>query len=137
MFVMTSPTCVMVAAPPQLSDEVTLPVFTAGTSGAHETVTFGGQVIVGGVLSNTVIVCIQVDELLHASVALYVLVTVYRLIHVMLATTSPTCVTVTGPQLSVAVTAPVLTAGSWLAHCTVTFAGQVIVGGLLSSTVIV
>src|SRR5687767_13763967 len=127
----------MEAAAPQLSDQVTLPVITSGTSVAHETVTLGGQVIVGGVLSKTVIVCTQVDELLHASVALYVLVTVNRLIHVMLETTSPTCVTVAGPQLSVAVTAPVLTAGSWLAHCTVTFAGQVIVGGVLSSTVMV
>ena len=39
------------------------------------------------------------------------------------------------PQLSVGVTAPVLTAGTWLAHCTVTFAGHVNVGGVLSNTV--
>ena len=51
--------------------------------------------------------------------------------------TSPTWMTVTPPQLSVDVTAPVLTGGTADAHVTVTLAGQVIDGAALSSTRIV
>src|SRR5688500_17400053 len=40
----------------------------AGTSASHETVTFAGHVITGGVLSSTVIVCIQLAELPQSSV---------------------------------------------------------------------
>ena len=77
MFVVTSDTKVTVGVPPeQLSDAVTPPVLTAGIRLAHCTVTFAGQVIVGPVLSSTVIVCEQVAELPHASVERYVLVTV-------------------------------------------------------------
>ena len=57
------------AVPPQLSEVMTLAVFGAGTRFAHWTVTFAGHVIVGGVLSNTLIVCVQVAELPQASVA--------------------------------------------------------------------
>jgi hypothetical protein len=48
--------------------------------------------------------------------------------------TSPAVVIVTIPQLSEAVTAPVLNGGTSEAHCTVTLAGHVMVGGVLSST---
>ena len=65
-----SPTCVTVTAPPQLSDAVTEPMFGAGTSEKHWTPTAAGQVIDGGVVSLTVIVCVQVRVLPHASVAL-------------------------------------------------------------------
>jgi hypothetical protein len=47
---------VIVAAPPQLSVEVTISGLGAGTRFAHWTVTFTGQVNAGEVLSNTVIV---------------------------------------------------------------------------------
>ena len=59
----------MVAVPPQLSDETTLPGFGAGTSAAQVTVTFAGHVMVGAVLSKTVIVWAQVAELPQTSVA--------------------------------------------------------------------
>lgn len=57
------------AGPVQLSLVVTPAIFGAGTWEAHCTVRLAGQVIEGGVLSNTVITCIQVAELPQASVA--------------------------------------------------------------------
>ena len=50
------------AGPEQLSDVVTPAIFGAGTWEAHCTVSGAGQVIDGGVLSNTVITCVHVDE---------------------------------------------------------------------------
>jgi hypothetical protein len=50
----TSPIKVTEAAPPQLSEEITLAVFGAGTWLAHCTVTLVGHVMEGGILSNTV-----------------------------------------------------------------------------------
>jgi hypothetical protein len=47
--------------------------------------------------------------------------------------TSARLVIVTVPQLSLAVTLPILAAGTKLAQETLTAAGQVIVGGALSS----
>ena len=94
--------------------------------------------IVGGVLSKTVMIWLHVAELPQTSVALYVLVNVKRLTHVMFEMTSPACVTVTTPpQLSEVVTVVVLTGGTRLAHCTVTFIGHVIIGALLSNTVMI
>jgi hypothetical protein len=66
----TSLTKVTVGIPLQLSLATMLPGFGAGTRLAQETVTAIGQVRVGGVKSLTVMVCVQVAELLHASVAL-------------------------------------------------------------------
>ena len=63
------------AGPVQLSLVVTPAILGAGTWDAHCTVNGAGQVIVGGVLSNTVITWTQVAELLQASVARYVLFT--------------------------------------------------------------
>ena len=58
--------------------------------------------------------------------------------HVILVVTSPTCVIVAAPpQLSVDVTDAILTGGTWLAHCTVTGAGHVSIGGVSSKTVMV
>jgi hypothetical protein len=138
IFVTISPTCITVVVPPQLSDDVTAAIFAEGTSPAHCTVTFAGQVMDGGVSSNTVIVCIQVAVLPHRSVALYVLAIVNLLAQVMFVITSPACASRTAPpQLSLAMTAVVLAAGTWLAHCTVIFAGHVMDGGMLSKTVMV
>lgn len=67
--VITSPTCVTVTVPPQLSAVVTVPVLTGGTWLAQETEIFGGQVMLGGVTSLTVITWVQVAELPQASVA--------------------------------------------------------------------
>ena len=117
MLVITSLTSVTATVPPQLSDVITEAGFTGGTCAAHCTVTFGGQVIVGGVLSKTVITCAQVAELPQASVALYVRVRIKRLIQVMFVTASLTCVTVTVPaQLSDVTTKVVFTGGTRFAH---------------------
>ena len=65
----TSPTCVTVTAPPQLSEVVTLLGFGAGT---EDTVTFAGHVMLGAVVSLTVMVCDALLELPQASVAVHV-----------------------------------------------------------------
>jgi hypothetical protein len=129
---------VTLTVPPQLSDVVTRAVLGAGTSLAHWTVIFAGQVIVGAVLSNTVITCAQVAELPHASVALYVRVNVNLLTHVMLVITSLTWVTVDVPaQLSVTVTCAIFGAGTCDAHWNVRLAGQVTIGGVSSNTLMI
>jgi len=117
---------------------VTVAILGTGTSDAHCTVIAAGQVMVGGVLSNTVITCMQVAELPHASVERYVLLTIYRFTQVWFTVTSLTKVTTgAGPeQLSLVVTPAILGEGTNDAHCTVILAGQVIVGGVLSNTVI-
>ena len=70
-------TVLLVPGPPQTSTVSTAPVLTAGTWLAHCTVTSIGQVMIGGVLSVTAIVRLQVDELPQSSVAVHVLVTLY------------------------------------------------------------
>ena len=67
---MASPTWVIVTVPAQLSDAVTEPVFGAGTLLAQETVMGAGHVMVGGVLSKTTMICAQVVEFPHSSVAI-------------------------------------------------------------------
>ena len=58
--------------------------------------------IVGGVLSLTVMICVHVAELPQASVALYVRKIVYLFVQVWLLITSLIQVTVAVPQLSLA-----------------------------------
>ena len=62
--------------PPQLSVAVIAERLIAGTAAAQRTDTFGGQVMDGPVVSNTVMVCAQVAELPQASVALNTRLTV-------------------------------------------------------------
>ena len=105
---------VTVAVPPQLSVAVTpcrnaaIVALEAGTELVHRakalTVIFVGQVMLGAVVSLTVIVCVQVALLPHGSTALYVRRTVYRFGQVLLVVTSPTQVTVGVPQVAEAVT---------------------------------
>src|SRR5258708_40030558 len=61
-----------VTAPPQLSLVVTVLVSGTGTWLAQPTVRPVGQVMLGGLVSLTVIVCVQVALLPHWSVARYV-----------------------------------------------------------------
>ena len=61
----------------QLSVAVALPVFAGKVLAVHSIVVFGGQVIIGGVLSSTRMVWLHVVILPHASVAFQVLVMVY------------------------------------------------------------
>ena len=128
----------MVGVPLQLSVAVTLPGFGGGTCDAHWTVTGPGQVSIGTMLSNTVISCVQVAELPHASVALYVRVTKNLFTQVELVVMSLTNVTEGTPvQLSLALTLAGFGAGICEAHCTVTPIGQVSVGGVPSNTVMI
>jgi len=134
---------VTVAPLPQLSVAVTpfrnaaIAAFDAGTvfvqKDAVTTVIFVGQVMTGAVVSLTVIVCVQVALLPHGSTALYVRRTVYRFGQVLFVMTSPTQVTVGVPQVAEAVTDAVLAAGTLDAHCTVTAAGQVMLGAVVST----
>jgi len=111
----------------------------AGTLPPHDTITPpAGQVITGGVASFTVMVCVCEDELPQISVAVYVLATVNLLAHDPAVTTSLLVTVIVPLQLSVAITAVLLAAGTALAQLTVTFAGMlVITGAVWSLTVIV
>ena len=60
-----------------------------------------------------------------------------RLAQVWLVITSAKVTVTWPPQLSLVVTAVLLPAGIWPAHCTVAPAGHAMVGGVLSNTVIV
>lgn len=127
----------MVVAPPQLSTAVTPVVAAVGIVLAHETVTAVGHVTVGAMLSNTVIVCAQVDMFPHASVALYLRVIVNLFAQITLPVWSLTNAKVMAPvQLSVALTPAVVCAGTSDAQLTVTGAGQLMLGATLSRTVI-
>ncbi len=126
-----------VAAPPQLSVETIEPGLAAGTWLAHDTVMSVGQIMEGGVLSKTVMICEQLAVFPHASVARYVLVNVNRFVQVCAETTSLINDTVAAPpQLSVAVMRAGFGAGIWLVHCTLTVGGHVI-AATLSMTVYV
>src|SRR5687767_8363203 len=123
---------------PHASVAVTEDGSGAGTAGLQPgRFTVAGQVIVGGVVSTVlVIVWVQSAVLLHASVARYVLVVVS--IHPDTLTTSLINVTVGVPQASVAVTDPGLGAGTaGLQPGRSTVAGQVIVGGVVSTVLVI
>jgi hypothetical protein len=138
MFPVTSLTKLNVVAPPQLSVALTPVVVCAGTALAHVTVTAAGQVMLGAMLSNTVMICAHVAVLLHTSLARNVRVTVNLLAQMMLLVTSPTKLNVVAPlQLSVALTPAVVCAGIADAQVTVTAAGQVMLGDTLSNTVMI
>jgi hypothetical protein len=83
-------------------------------------------------LSFTLICCAHVAVFPQLSEAMYVRVMIrgQSPLHV-----SPTHVTSGTPQLSVALTCVMSTAGTALRHATVTAAGQVITGAMLSLTV--
>ena len=72
---MTSLTKDTTGAGSQESVEVTPVVLCAGCEDAHVTVTAGGQVIIGGVISCTTTVPLQVAVLPQSSVAVQVLLT--------------------------------------------------------------
>src|SRR5438445_10508821 len=125
-----------VSASPLLSLVVTLLVSGTGTWLAQLTVRPLGQEILGGLVSLTVMVCVQVALLPHWSVARYVRLMIKcgrELCGVIessceLTTTAP-------PQLSLVVTLLVFGTGNWLAQLTVRPVGQVMLGGLVSLTV--
>src|SRR5574339_367159 len=90
----------------QLSVAVALPVPAIVLSSSQLIVTSAGQLIIGPVTSCTVIVWIQVDELLQLSVAVKVLVIVKLPGHEPAVITSELVTTGDASQLSVAVALP-------------------------------
>jgi hypothetical protein len=120
----------------QLSVAVVVPVFEGSVLSVHSIVTFAAHmVIVGGVLSSIEISCVHEVELPHASVAVQIL-------SIPASQSAPTLKSLKvrtglGSQLSVAVLIPVLDGSVLSVHSIVTFAAHVIIGGVLSSTVIV
>src|ERR1043165_2123419 len=95
-------------------------------------------VMTGGLVSLTVIVWIWLLLLPQASVAMYERLITNLFAQVPAVVWSLELITGVPPQLSVAITAAVLAAGTALAHWTVTSAGMlVITGGLVSLTVMV
>ena len=78
---------------------------------------FGGQnVITGGVLSTTIMVCVQLLEFPQSSVARHVLVIVYACGHPVATVTSVEVMATTKSQLSVAVAVPLDPPGAVLAE---------------------
>ena len=127
-----------VGAGTQLSTAVATPVSVVEVPAPQSTVLFAGQVIVGATLSLIVMICAQVDAFPQRSVALKVRVTVNLFTQLTLLVTSLTKpMVVAPPQLSVAVTPVVVCAGIEPAHAKLMFAGQVMLGAMLSNTVIV
>src|SRR5688572_16079777 len=120
---------------PQLSVDCIASGLGNGTSSAHSTDTSGGQTIIGGVLSSTVIVCIQVAEFWQMSMAVHVRTIVYSCGQLPGSITSIGVTTGVAVQLSVAVAVPVLAGAVLAVHSTVIFAGQVMTGGTSSSIV--
>src|SRR5438445_7247278 len=120
-----SPCQLTATAPPQLSLVVTLLVFGSGTWLAQLTVRPLGQVMLGGLVSLTVMLCVQVALLPHWSVARYVRLIINCPGQLLELIESPCQLTVTAPpQLSLVVTLLVSGTGTWLAQLTVRLVGQ-------------
>src|SRR5207247_380419 len=120
---------------PQPSCAVATPLALVLVSAGHSSTTSGGQVIAGLVVSRTVMVWTQVVVLPQWSVA--VQVRAITLVPAQLLVTASLYLTVTALQLSWAVAAPVLFVLVSAGHSSTTLAGQVIVGLVVSRTVIV
>jgi hypothetical protein len=132
-----SPCQVTITAPPQLSLVITLVIFGVGTWLAQLTVTFGGQVMLGGLVSLTVMVWMHVALLPHKSVARYVRLNTNCPAQLLAVIESPCQLTLTAPpQASLVTTLLIFGTGTWLAQLAVRFVGQVMLGGLVSFTVI-
>ena len=125
------------ATPLQSSVAVATPVALVDVEAEQSTVVLAGQVITGAWVSVTVIVCVQVLELPQLSVAVQVRVMTWLPAQLPAAVTS-LCVTLATPlQSSTAVAVPVSAGTVEAVQSTVLLAGQVIVGGCVSVTVMV
>jgi hypothetical protein len=100
-------------------------------------VTSSGQSMVGGVVSVTVIVCVQLEELPQLSVAVQVRVITESPAHMPGAIESLWPMLATPLQSSVAEAEPVLLGSVESPHSTRKFAGQPMLGPVVSVTVIV
>ena len=121
----------------QLSDPVAVPVLAGNVLAVHCIVTFGGQLIEGGVLSLILINCTQLLELPQWSVANQVRVMEDAAAQPPATVPSLNVMIGAPSQLSVAVATPVLAGCVIALQLMVTFGGQVMTGGVLSSTKIV
>ena len=101
------------------------------------TVMSDGAVIVGKAAGLTVIVCTQVDALPQLSVAVQVRVITELTAQLPAAVASAKVMTGTALQLSVAVAVPSVAGVIGSSQLTVTLAGQVMTGAVMSSTFIV
>ena len=125
----------MIVTEPQVSLPEAVPVLPGAGMVGHSSVTAAGQVIDGGVVSRTVIVCAQVLLFRHESVAFHVRVIVPVYPHA--GANVSLSVMVTVPQVSLPVAVPLAPEVVSPVHSTVLSAGQVIEGAFVSITVIV
>src|SRR6266581_3015628 len=120
---------------PQPSWAVATPVALVSVSAGHSSTRFGGQVMTGGVVSRTVMVWMQLLLMPQASVA--VQVRAMTLVPPQLLVTESLKLMLTEPQPSRAVATPVKLVLVSAGHSSTTFVGQVMTGGVVSSTEIV
>src|SRR6266581_2701357 len=120
---------------PQPSWAVAMPVTLVLALAGHSSTRSGGQLIVGGVVSRTVMVWRQLLLLPQASVA--VQVRAMTLVPPQLVVTESLKLRLTEPQPSRAVATPVKLVLVSAGHSSTTFVGQVMTGGVVSSTEIV
>ena len=127
----------IVTIPPHPSEAVANAGLDNGTKLAQLTITGTGAVIIGGFTSLTVIICVAVAVLPQTSVALYVLVMVYLLAQEpgVIISGKVSIVTIP-PHPSEADAKAGLDNGTKLAQLTITGTGAVIIGGVISFTVI-
>src|SRR5258708_39306258 len=120
---------------PQPSTAVATPVTLVRVSAGHSRTRSPGQVMAGGVVSRTVIVWMQLDLLPQASVAVHVRAMTSVPPQLLVATSLK--LKVTAPHPSCAVATPVVLVLVSAGHSNTMLVGQIIVGGVVSRTVIV
>jgi hypothetical protein len=125
---------VTVGVASQLSVAVAEPVLAGAVLAEHWIVIFAGQVITGAELSSTRIVCVHELEFPQSSVAIHVLEMVRSCGHAPPVMISVKPISSMPSQLSVAVAEPVAAGNVFAVQAMVTFAGQVITGGVSSWT---
>src|SRR6266699_6261359 len=125
----------MTVTEPQPSWAVATPVALVLVLAGHSSTRLGGQLIVGGVVSCTVMVWTQLLLLPHWSVA--VQVRVITLVPPQLLLTESLKLIRTEPQPSVAVATPVALVVVGAGHSSVRLGGAVMAGGVVSLTVMV
>ena len=124
------------ADPPQLFVALENPVFAGLVLSVQLMVTFFAHVMVGGVLSSTLIVCTHVLIKLQSSMAFHVRKTTNSRSQTPATVTSVYEIEGVGSQASVAVALPSEAGVVLDKQSTVTFAGQVSTGGVKSATTI-
>ena len=108
----------------------------AGTSSMHSTMTSAGTPVTSGAIVSLIsIVCVTSVKFPQPSLARYVRVIVSGQLLPSLASSS--CVIVTSPQVSVAVTSEMSEAGTSSVHCTLIPAGLLVITGAVVSTTVI